>query len=531
MKRSSRVLLTCLLLVCALISPSLADGAAKTEADVRAVVTTWVHSVTAQARPDALVTAVEPYQVDGRTVAFIAHLSGGGFCLCGADDVTLPVYFYNPTGTYDPQNPEYQFILEEIAGRHASILKAQSENAPAIMKYQDALSERARQWRDLAAGITGSAKCVVSKPLAEPVMMEIYMKPQWHQGSPYNDLCPVLTPGSDEHCVVGCVATAMAQIMYYWKWPANGMGSNGVWYRYRWRTGWDSQSLPADPSIPTGWAGGNRLQWTPANGGLLQMNGYWDQSLYGGARNINKTNTAFVNALTALWNRLTRDSTWYSASFASSAYDWSVLHDIHTDPVDDGDGELAKINFHAGLAVNMAYGIGASGSDTGPLRNGFVNYMRYESDAWFCPKDENLVAEEITWLRPVAYGGYSTDGGHEWVISGYNRQTSPWQFKMILGWGPGSTGWYMTDSVGFTIGQDQVMRIAPTGVAKFVGGSDEFPDGRPSHPFNNIEQALAGAPNATMLIFKAGGEYTFAASELVINRPIVLKGKDVTIRK
>ena len=36
------------------------------------------------------------------------------------------------------------------------------------------------------------------------------------QSSPYNDKCPEV---DGKHCVTGCVATAMAQIMYYWKWP------------------------------------------------------------------------------------------------------------------------------------------------------------------------------------------------------------------------------------------------------------------------------------------------------------------------
>ncbi len=36
------------------------------------------------------------------------------------------------------------------------------------------------------------------------------------QITPYNDKCPEV---DGEHCYTGCVATAMAQIMYYWKWP------------------------------------------------------------------------------------------------------------------------------------------------------------------------------------------------------------------------------------------------------------------------------------------------------------------------
>ena len=38
----------------------------------------------------------------------------------------------------------------------------------------------------------------------------------WGQESPYNDLCPTI---DGQHCVTGCVATAMAQVMNYWKFP------------------------------------------------------------------------------------------------------------------------------------------------------------------------------------------------------------------------------------------------------------------------------------------------------------------------
>ncbi|MFZ5980021.1 MAG: C10 family peptidase, partial [Candidatus Zixiibacteriota bacterium] len=51
---------------------------------------------------------------------------------------------------------------------------------------------------------------------------------RWHQGSPYNDYCPIGCNNSP--CVVGCVATAMAQLMTYYQWPIEGYGSK----RYSW---------------------------------------------------------------------------------------------------------------------------------------------------------------------------------------------------------------------------------------------------------------------------------------------------------
>ena len=42
---------------------------------------------------------------------------------------------------------------------------------------------------------------------------------KWAQGYPYNLMCPTY---NDKHCVTGCVATALAQVMYYHKWPEIG---------------------------------------------------------------------------------------------------------------------------------------------------------------------------------------------------------------------------------------------------------------------------------------------------------------------
>ena len=43
---------------------------------------------------------------------------------------------------------------------------------------------------------------------------------QWNQGYPYNAQCPVYTIGEKDYSsYTGCVATAMAQVMYYNRWP------------------------------------------------------------------------------------------------------------------------------------------------------------------------------------------------------------------------------------------------------------------------------------------------------------------------
>ncbi|MCP4703650.1 MAG: PKD domain-containing protein [candidate division Zixibacteria bacterium] len=72
----------------------------------------------------------------------------------------------------------------------------------------------------------------------------------WHQGSPYNMYCPL--GYGDQQTVVGCVATAAAQILYYWQWPVQGIGE----YTYYWGgdnscdTSTSPEILSADLSDP-----------------------------------------------------------------------------------------------------------------------------------------------------------------------------------------------------------------------------------------------------------------------------------------
>lgn len=54
---------------------------------------------------------------------------------------------------------------------------------------------------------------------------------RWKQGCYYNSACPLDENGQCGHVMAGCVAIAMAQIMYYYKQPSTGIGSN-QYYQY-----------------------------------------------------------------------------------------------------------------------------------------------------------------------------------------------------------------------------------------------------------------------------------------------------------
>jgi len=526
------LLIFCLVLVCANLS-----AAEFSEAEVRAAVQNWVRYVAADSQPAAVVERMEPYRVNGQTVAYIAHLQNGGFCLGGADDMVLPVYLYSRHGIYDPANPDYQYILWEISARRAYMTRLTEATGEGGQISGDALEARVAAWQDLIAGRVPADIQADQGPAAEPNTMSLILTSKWDQNSPYNDYCPELTPGANERTLVGCVATATAQIMRYWEWPVTGVGNKSGDYNYRWRSNWDEVSLNTNPKPAWGatywnWANG-RLEWTNSGGGKLRMTGYWDHSLYLSARRINEKDSSYLTAVETLWDRLTQASRQHWVNFAATTYDWSIMPDSSTDPADTGDLEVAKLSVHVGTAVGMNWGVHVSTTGNQAALDALDTYFRYDPDGVQQGIGTSAMMTEVQWLRPFLMGGCrdaSAGGGcHSWLVYGYSKSIAPdHQFLINMGWGGSNDDWYTLDSMPFNLTQDQAIRIAPTSV-KFVGAADPG-DGSPDDPYENVEEAIIEASNGDTLIFKAGSTNTFAAGKLEINRPLTLKGYQVTIQ-
>ena len=494
--------------------------------NVRQAVEIWVRHVTADAKHDANIEQLEPWMVNQQTVAFIAHLTGEGFCLCGADDRVLPVYLYVPKGEFDPQSPSNLFVLDEIAKRTAAFqdFEQRGVNDPNLSAE---LADRAGYWQTLIAGGTPD---VYADERSAPSMMTLSLTCTWNQTTPYNDYCPTLTSAS-EQTVTGCVATAAAQVMYYWKWPVTGEGQSSMDYPYGYRFNWDSEPLSSDPGIPVGnpfWT--NRLRWSA---GALQMNGYWDQSTFNAASQIAMNNTAYQTALTALFGRLSPEVETQYANHAATTYNWAAMRDSVADPPDAASDAIALLSYHAGVACLMHWGVLGSNTGSTEKQHALRDNFRYDSDIMIGPRDSNLITDEIQWFRPVTIGGDGPGGGHDWVVYGYNTATDPnRQFMMNFGWGGGSNGWYSFDAVNtgngsFNNNQWHVARIAPRGIG-FVnaGGSG---NGKPATPYGSIGQALQLAPDYSTLIFKAGSYNSNGGAVINFTRPMTLKGVNATL--
>lgn len=111
----------------------------------------------------------------------------GGFVIVSNDDTNAPVVGYSE--------------------REANL------DAPELLWYLNAANQA-------LLSRTASATASENKEPIEPLL-----KTRWGQDKPYNNLCPTERENANVIYPTGCVATAMAQVMYYHQYPEKGTGN------------------------------------------------------------------------------------------------------------------------------------------------------------------------------------------------------------------------------------------------------------------------------------------------------------------
>lgn len=113
--------------------------------------------------------------------------------------------------------------------------------------------------------------------------------------------------------------------------------------------------------------------------------------------------------------------------------------------------EVAQLMYDVGVAVDMIYDIGGSGSNFYGAR--IVEFFDYDKnmrhlDGDYCSKEdwENVLRSEVDAGRPVLCAGGSNNGAHEFVCDGYNSEGL---FHYNFGWDGVSNGWYVSTATGF----------------------------------------------------------------------------------
>ena len=149
----------------------------------------------------------------GEPCFYVFNVSDYGFVMVSATDVVRPILGYSEGGIFETDNiaPGLGFMMEDYQESISYALEAVIE-APAYVKAEWQALETTGKLRPAERGVKIGPLCPTS----------------WDQKWPYNYYCPNLNRpfASNGKAVVGCVATAMSQIMKYWEHPTQGSGSH-----------------------------------------------------------------------------------------------------------------------------------------------------------------------------------------------------------------------------------------------------------------------------------------------------------------
>ncbi len=149
------------------------------------------------------------------TLYYVFNFSNDGFVIVAADNVVQPVLGYSYEGKYNDKDRSPEFI--DWMGIYKQQIKY------AIISNVPSTAEIDAAWDHLNVSSDEFS--------SEKEIMDVtpLLNTTWDQGACYNNLCPVDTAGSGGHVWVGCVATAMGQVMNYYRYPTTGQGSHGYY--------------------------------------------------------------------------------------------------------------------------------------------------------------------------------------------------------------------------------------------------------------------------------------------------------------
>lgn len=174
----------------------------------------------------------ETYKVEN---AYYVFNFSEGWVVVSAEDATSPVLGYNMDGTY-PTNEQINYNFSSWMQHYVDQYNYIKENN--IIADKDISS----QW-DKYINSEPQQLLAANRDVTTPLLTAL-----WNQDAPYNLLCPEDEAGPGGHVYVGCVATAMSQIMHYWRYPNSGSGSDS-YYQYPYGT------ISADYDTTYNWNG------------------------------------------------------------------------------------------------------------------------------------------------------------------------------------------------------------------------------------------------------------------------------------
>ena len=176
------------------------------------------HAIAENQKKPSTEVEISLVKIDKIDLYYIINLTGNGFVIISAQRNTYPILAYSLQSdfqeSYIPDN--VQALLD---GYNEQILNAVKTGQKANNKIEEA-------WNSL---MNCNLQVRTGRSI-DPLTTSL-----WNQTPPYNLFCPEDENGPGGHVVTGCPSTAMAQLMYYYRYPEQGVGSNS-YYQYPYDT-------------------------------------------------------------------------------------------------------------------------------------------------------------------------------------------------------------------------------------------------------------------------------------------------------
>lgn len=145
------------------------------------------------------------------TVYYVFNLIPSGFVIVSAERSVRPIIGYSFSGSFTEEEQPCNF--RSWLGHYEIQLMYM------IRTQSDATGVAGMEWDHLLTADPEGLSRFRGRAVP-PLLVST-----WNQDYPYNYMCPADQAGPHGHCLAGCVATAMGQLMYYYRWPVTGTGS------------------------------------------------------------------------------------------------------------------------------------------------------------------------------------------------------------------------------------------------------------------------------------------------------------------
>lgn len=293
----------------------------------------------------------------------------------------------------DPQESLYFFDVENNGGY---VIVSGSDCGPSILGYTDkgsfnenAIPDNMKLWlgeykRQIEfmekSGTVATTRGSSTTHPAIPTMLTT----KWDQQYPYYLKCPT---NKGIRCVTGCVATAIAQIMYYHRNKSVNRTTKEI-------PGYDNDSYP-DIKVYA-FPEGSAIDWD-------NMLDRYNSNSYGSTETSEQKNA------------------------------------------------VANLMAYCGAAVKISYGTWASSGNNGNVLPGLIKFFNYSEtmslENRYDYSDEewdNLVYSELAKGNPIYYTGHSFLNGHAFVCDGYDGNG---YYHINWGWSGSSDGHFLLSAL------------------------------------------------------------------------------------